>query len=96
MLFSPASPPPDSSYAGCPPPRLCIRNARARHFPRPSLPVGDWCVQYVKVASGGLLTLEQVCRIAGGSVAMWCGVRDDGTPVLSCGAGAAGGVCGPV
>lgn len=50
----------------------------------------------VRQANGSLLTLELVRGIAGGSVAMWCGVRDDGTAVLSCSAGAPGGVCGPV
>jgi transposase len=49
-----------------------------------------------KVASGSLLTLEQVRGMPRGSVVLCCGVRYDGTPAVSCGAGPFGGLCGPV
>jgi hypothetical protein len=47
-------------------------------------------------ASGSLLTSEHSRGMPGSSVVMCCGVRDDGSPALSRGAGPAGGVCGPV
>jgi hypothetical protein len=42
-------------------------------------------------SSGGLLTLERVGAMPGGSGATCPGMRDDATPVFSCGAGPAGG-----
>ena len=48
------------------------------------------------IPSGSLLTLEQVGGMPGSSGVRCPGVCDDGTSALSCGAGPAGGVCGPV
>ena len=55
-----------------------------------------WNWPCASVTSGSLLILARVCGMPGSSVVMCSGVRYDGTPTVSCGAGSFGGVCGAV